>query len=575
MERLKRRSSPLKSLFRHQIALLVAFTVGVLPQLLNAQVVYNPMHPDVEEMVRKGMRYLEEHPQGNPGEAVLSAMTIIEATKRYERIVPSQHPLVTRAVSRVLDDIQLLSEKDGNDSPLRGGGLYYIALSIILLLDIGDEQYRPQIEALVAEMFLKRTQHGAYSYTKDQPSDSSQSQYAALAFAVLKLHGFKVYTTEAKDLLEWFCRAQTPEGSWYYHYFGTNIVPRGDSTLRGSRHATGASSIYVLSDLLNLNNRKKGVNAAGNALGVLPPSVSVYVPPDRERDPLAEQTGPLVSFDAGLLSSTKAKSNRWLATNFNLSLDEAWNYYFMYGLERYAYFREKSEGRITEIPDWYDQGVEFLKANQGTNGGWPPATGGGEQSTSNSTCFAILFLVRASELLMDDAANSTVKGGLGFQENQKLENKGGDVVADQMVKGFQNIMTLLKNAKSEDDIAMLMDALGPAIKEFTEDKDKSRTEQLQFLRGLMTEESYMKRKIAVRFVAATQDLDNVPALLYALSDPALDICEEAHNGLRLISRKVDAFPLSANPTKVEFLDLKAKWTKWYKGIRPDAKLIDE
>ena len=136
-------------------------------------------------------------------------------------------------------------------------------------------------------------------------------------------------------------------------------------------------------------------------------------------------------------------------------------------------------------------------------------------------------------------------------------------------------MTLLKNAKSEDDIAMLMDALGPAIKEFTEDKDKSRTEQLQFLRGLMTDESYMKRKIAVRFVAATQDLDNVPALLYALSDPALDICEEAHNGLRLISRKVDAFPLSANPTKVEFLDLKAKWTKWYKGIRPDAKLIDE
>jgi hypothetical protein len=550
--------------------LSLAWLIG-LGHAAIGQIIYDPLHPDVEAMVKRGVAYLEEHPQGNTGEALLQALTVIEATKRYERMIPADHPLVTRAVARLMRDLKKHREED---EPL-GPGVYHACVGILVLTELGPDQYRPEIESLVDVVLKNRTQHGAYGYSAATNSDSSQSQYVALAFGVLKLHGFKVQKEEARSLLEWFCKAQTNEGSWYYHYYGTSLAVRDPPIQRLSRHVTGASSIYLLGDVLNLTPKRSGLKLKGAGAGDLPPSVSVYISPDRDRDPDADQTGPLVNFDAGLLNSSKSKANRWLASNFRMSLDEAWHYYFMYGLERYAYFREKAEGEIKEVPNWYDQGVEFLMANQEPSGGWPSASGGGEQTANNSTCFAIMFLVRASELLMDNSASSITRGGMGFTENAKIENKGGEIVSDDMVQGFQNIVNLLKDAKSEDDVEALMDVLAPAIKEFTSDKEKSKAEQLQFLRGLMTEKSYAKRKVAVRFLAASQDMDNVPALLYAMSDPALDICEAAHNGLRLISRKVDAFPLSERPTKQEFLELKQKWTAWYKGVRPDARLIDE
>ena len=69
-------------------------------------------------------------------------------------------------------------------------------------------------------------------------------------------------------------------------------------------------------------------------------------------------------------------------------------------------------------------------------------------------------------------------------------------------------------------------------------------------------------------------MDNVPALIYALGDPDLRISAEAHNGLRLISRKLDSIPVSDKPDHAEFQNLKRQWTEWYLRIRPGAELLD-
>jgi HEAT repeat protein len=136
-------------------------------------------------------------------------------------------------------------------------------------------------------------------------------------------------------------------------------------------------------------------------------------------------------------------------------------------------------------------------------------------------------------------------------------------------------MDMLKNTSTEDDLDKISQALGPAIKQFTEKEGKSRGEQMAFLRGLVTDENFNKRLVAIRFLASQQDLDNVPALLYALTDPDFRICREAHNGLRLISRKVDAFTLTENASRAEFDAVRKSWTEWYLGIRPDAQLFED
>jgi hypothetical protein len=133
----------------------------------------------------------------------------------------------------------------------------------------------------------------------------------------------------------------------------------------------------------------------------------------------------------------------------------------------------------------------------------------------------------------------------------------------------EDVMTALKNSSSADDLEMLGPSIAKAVADFGNRDDTSRAQQKAFLQGLMADEEWFRRKVAVRFLAASQDLENVPALLYAMSDPVREIRVEAHNGLRLISRKIDAFPLSEEASMAECLALKAKWTEWFKGLRPD------
>ena len=104
--------------------------------------------------------------------------------------------------------------------------------------------------------------------------------------------------------------------------------------------------------------------------------------------------------------------------------------------------------------------------------------------------------------------------------------------------------------------------------------------------------NYYRRLIAVRFLAGEQDMDNVPALIYGLGDPDFRIAIEAHNGLRLISRKIDSLSVSRstqtnalrspgvltedekNLMQAEFGSVKKKWTNWFLKIRPGAELLD-
>ena len=108
---------------------------------------------------------------------------------------------------------------------------------------------------------------------------------------------------------------------------------------------------------------------------------------------------------------------------------------------------------------------------------------------------------------------------------------------------------------------------------------------------MLSARNYYRRLIAVKFLAGEQDMDNVPGLIYALGDPDFRVCLEAHDGLRLISRRIDSLEISetarqgsADPgaltvaeqtaIRLEYEDIKRQWTEWFLKIRPDAELLD-
>ncbi len=83
----------------------------------------------------------------------------------------------------------------------------------------------------------------------------------------------------------------------------------------------------------------------------------------------------------------------WLARNFTVTGNPgygAWHYYYLYGLERAGVL---SLVRQFGKNDWYEKGVSYLLGAQQGNGSWP---GTGNCSDLSNTCFALLFLKRAT-----------------------------------------------------------------------------------------------------------------------------------------------------------------------------------
>lgn len=554
---------------------LFVLTTWLLPASTGfAQVKYTPEHPEVEALARKAVQFLSDNPQGDHGEAVLAAITTIEVSKRYDGEVPVDHPLVQLGVSYVLDDLAKYS--NGEADRLSVAGIYYACLSTILLAEVSRDKYQNEVQTLLGMLRERKQAAGGYGYEQDTQGDSSQSQYVALALAVTTLHQFDLNLEQARDLLDWYTRVQQPAGHWVYHYL-PSLAPSASNPPGEpqSLAIAGAGTVYLLGDILGLNPVAKANPAAlkGQFREGLPPSVSIHIRPRDDKPNANKKDGPKIAFDGARLANSKRSANAWLQNNFRFD-GAVWNFYTLYGFERYAYFREKAEGQVREFPTWYDDGVEYLMRMQVGDGSWHQGSAG--ENANNGTCFATLFLVRSSQVLMRDGSGGQIVGSRGFDVNTELTQKAnGDMIVNSDVKTIDDVMDMLKNTDTEDDMAKIAQALGPAIKQFTEKEGKSRGEQMAFLRGLVTDENFNKRLVAVRFLSSQQELDNVPALLFALTDPDIRICLEAHNGLRLISRKVDTIALSDKATKAELNAVRKTWTDWFLGIRPDAQLFED
>ena len=351
---------------------------------------------------------------------------------------------------------------------------------------------------------------------------------------------------------------------------------------------------YLLADLLQLSKRKKTMSQAVAIDDTgLPPTVMVYIKPKDGEESMLNKVGPLVNFDAGRLQNCYRAGNQHMEQNYQVD-PQKWGFYYLYAFERYAWFREQAEGSMGngKLADWYDQGVEFFMSRQLDSGLFtnPNYTAEG---TYIATSFAILFLVRSSEVLTQTGGEGELLGGLGFEKDAPLRVKNGVMQTTDAEKNLGEMMELMKEeGLDQEQLATLTKSLKKAVVEFKSTDNKSRGEIKAFLRSMVAARNYYRRLIAVRFLAGEQDMDNVPALIYSLGDPDFRICLEAHDGLRLISRRIDSLQVDELTSKnavrdpgvltaeekialrLEFNRIKKEWTEWFLKIRPDAELLD-
>lgn len=582
-----------------------------------AQEDYFPDHPVVKEMADKAVARLQNTTTSKIGERTLAALAIVQHSKRYTQTVPQDNPYVNRTIDLILNQFPDDPEEDddhtapNHENIMAQDEFYYPALAMILLCETNAKKYKEYVDRMLV-MFEKRQRpNGAFTYY-NQPTtgDTSQTQYAALAMFVAKQNGFTFNLEVPKKALNWLCISQQNDGTWRYKLQHNNSpddpgVPGGASRIPTlSIHTAGAGTVYLLADLLQLTRRKKSMNQELNRDIGLPRTVTIYVPPALGEDSMLNKKGPLVQFQRGKIGGSTSRGNVWLEKNYSVTANTAvtqsaqskWDYYYLYALERYAYFREQAEGDVGrgKIKNWYNEAVEFLKSKQSGDGMFQSDFAAMEPGTV-STAFGVLVLVRSSEILVQPSVDSQVLGGRGFDKDKVLRQQGGKIVKVGAEKTLNDTLSLLNDKNVEQEqLKELTESLKKQVVEFRQRDDKSRGEIKAFLRSMVKARSYYRRLIAVRFLAGEQDMDNVPALLYALGDPDFRICLEAHNGLRLVSRKIDSLNVSSDTLenamrdpdalaleadtksrlRIDFDRVKKEWTEWYLKIRPNAELFD-
>ncbi len=315
---------------------------------------------EVDAAIAKGAKFLASAPadrfDGRSDELVALALA-------HAGVRPSQEPL-----KGLLDRI------------VRGQltATYNVALQAVLLLVVDPKKYRNRLADCGQWLIDSQSPNGQWTYggslvrTPERTvasgngegtitlkakgdtvaggggGDNSNSQFGLLGLWAVSRAGIKVPASPFERAERWWKSAQESE-------VRGNVVEEGAA--RGWGYGSGGPATPSMTCA--------GVAAmaiCGMGLGAA----------DRNRPQMS----------AGM---------RWLGAHFAVIP----NYYYLYSLERAGTITGE---KLIGGHDWYQEGARFLIDGQGADGSWTGGYGG-----TIDTCFAILFLKRATESLTGGA----------------------------------------------------------------------------------------------------------------------------------------------------------------------------
>jgi hypothetical protein len=244
-------------------------------------------------------------------------------------------------------------------------------------------------------------------------ADVGNTQYALLGLNAAARCGTAVSVEVWLRAMEWLLKTQEQDGTGSELFVenpdwkpGLDDVPAFVSA--GRRKARGWT--YVPGAPVDEEN-------FGTATGSMTCAGVVGLAIVKERLAEAGKLTPALArrIDAGLLDGLA-----WIGDVFTVTdnpvvpaASAMWHYYYLYGLERV--------GSLTGVrhharQDWYRVGAEHLLGAQQKDGGWQEAKASGKpadstESAITQTCFALLFLRRATEPPLVPVTPPVLTGG--------------------------------------------------------------------------------------------------------------------------------------------------------------------
>lgn len=491
--------------------------------------------------VNRAVEYLRGHSRNagggqGVGENALAALALVKAE------VPHDDPALVNAIRSV----ESRFTSGGAYTPAMGGGtdVYEAGVVILALANYDPTGRKAMIAAAADHIMGKQKANGSWDYDGRAAGDASISQYAVLGLWEAENAGVNVSPRVWDNAASWYMSVQGASGGWTYHR---------DENVQGetmSMTAAGVGSLLICRR--QLANYKQIVAAQNPYLA------PVLTEAQRARYKIEVS-------DAKVVGAIRAGLD-WLSKNFNPSsgtgLTGGSPYYALYGIERVgALAGRDSLGRV----DWYDRGAAFLGSTQQAGGGWSASYG-----DVPNTAWGVLFLTKSTSktierITLRRLGAGELFGGKGLPRDlSSISEAGGRLVAKPMDGAVEGMLTVLEDPRADNADS----ALAGLLARYQERGPSALTPYKDRFRRLLGDPDQGVRRVAVWALARTEDLAMVPLLAEMLRDPEPMVVREARIGLRLLSRKIDAFGPPDSATAAQRDEAAKAWKSWYESARP-------
>ncbi len=505
-----------------------------------------PESPEVQKLVNAGLAFLEQPTEdanaNKLGGKCLMALAFLKAGK-------GDHAMIARAVEACDNTIKTNPPEGTLDN-------YSNGLAIIFLCELSPHKYAREIEWYLDHLKKMQKDNGGWGYFGVPSGDTSQTQYGTLSYWEANRRGFSVDGTSVDNLATWLLRTQDPNGCWGYQgILPTNDTPVPQSETNCSMLAAGLGSMYICADLFGMRTLAPVEKTESTPLptALRPVTETGHVGEAKHFRP--------VHASPAKISQAILHAQAWMDKNYSVDMQQK-SFYYLYGLERYKSFQESFAQTADPSPQWYNDGYNYLVSKQNSNGSW-----NGYCGANCDTAFAILFLLRSTQKSIHaKLGEGMLLAGRGLPTNlsrAKLHN--GQLIVEQVHTKVDELLSMI----DDGDEAQLDDlARDPSQLVVDQVDEKSARRLQQLVRG----GEPGVRLLAVRALGRTGNLDYVPTLLYALTDPDRRIVLEARNELRFISRNFDGIGPPDDYNEQQRYQAIDTWKKWYQSIRPSAVL---
>ena len=509
---------------------------------------YTPKSPEVQRLVKSALAFLDGKTHKELGGKCLIGLAFVKAD------YPHTDPNIVAAVNAC----KKASAGVASASP-KLTDIYSLGIAVIFLCELDPDQYRKEITTLLGVLKDRQKEHGGWGYPNLPTGDTSMTQYGVLSAWTAKQAGINIDNDNIERVVGWLERTQDPGGGWAYqgndpgHSRG---IQQNSREITPSMTAAGAGSMLMCAHLLGAIHIKDQETLEGipSALQLVDASQAATTSNESSDPPL----------DRPRIQQSVGRAGNWFQANYKIDWGPD-TYYYLYALERYMSFRELVERKDAVRFNWYDDAVEYLARSQADNGSWKTQRVLEEIDTS----FVVLFLLRSTRKSIRRALGygDELNGGRtlpGDVANLRIE--GNRIVKDPITLQVDQMLSILKNPDHPDFDKIKKHGHNLPLLQGDELDENQIAKLRQLIRGGEPE----VRRLAVRALARTQDLDHVPVLIYGLTDPDWPVVRESRDGLRFVSRKFRGYGIPDRKDNEKRLVAINRWKQWYLTIRPEA-----